>query len=85
METSLDFIMIFLISLKIVIKVVPKLSSRISFGYLILWLFIELIIVQMLCLFIIGGPVISLWLNLAGLLLCISSTAIFLTWDVLSF
>lgn len=77
--------MIFLISLKIVIKVVPKLSSRISFGYLILWLFIELIIVQMLCLFIIGGPVISLWLNLAGLLLCISSTAIFLTWDVLSF
>jgi hypothetical protein len=54
-------------------------NNRISFGYLVVWILLEIFIVQALCLCNFRNG----YLNLAGFLLCISSTGTFAVWGIL--
>jgi hypothetical protein len=68
LEIVLDTIILALIAIKFVLNMCC--STRVSFGYQIFWVFLELIVVQILC--TINWADWSL--NIAAFLLCIGSS-----------
>lgn len=53
-------------------------KGKVSFGYLMLWICAEILIVQTLCLINIR----DVFMNLAGLLLCISTSGVMTIWGI---
>ena len=77
LEICLDSIVLGLISLKMV--VFSCSGSLLSFGTFVIWIFVEIILVQILCLIAIKN-----WsINVCGFLLCIGSSGTYLIWGTL--
>jgi hypothetical protein len=76
-EIILDSIIIAVVALKMMIFGLT--GNLISFGTFVIWIFVEIAIVQVLCLINIQN-----WaLNISGFLLCIGSSGTYLIWGTL--
>ena len=80
-EIGLDISIIFVVLIKYILKLFC--SRQVSYGMLIIWIAIEIFIVQALCLVRFFFISMYWWLALSGLLLCVSSSGMLLIYTTL--